>query len=152
METLNLPKYDFKLRSEGQRTEIFDPFRKRYVALTPEEWVRQNVLQYLVQEKGFAIGLMSVEHSLKLNGMQKRADAVVFDQQGKPIMVVECKAASVKISQDTFDQIARYNLNLQVPYLFVSNGLEHFCCRIDIGKKTYSYLEKIPDFAQLISN
>ena len=110
MEKLNLPEYDFRIRKEGQRTQIFDPFRKRYVALTPEEWVRQHILQFLVEEKSYPKGLISVEKSMKLNQQNKRADIVIHSRSGEAVMLIECKSPGVKLSQETFDQVARYNI------------------------------------------
>jgi hypothetical protein len=116
------------------------------VVLTPEEWVRQNILQYLIQEKKFPSSLIAVEASLKYNQLQKRADVLVYDKSGSPFLLVECKAPEVKITQDTFDQIARYNLIFKVKYLVVTNGLNHFCCIMDYTDNSYQYLEFIPTF------
>ncbi len=146
MELLNLPSYQFKLKKEGEVIKIFDAIRKKYVVLTPEEWVRQNFLQYLIQEKKFPSSLISVEAGLKYNQLQKRADVLVYDKSGSPFLMVECKASSVKITQDTFDQIARYNLIFKVKYLVVTNGLNHFCCLMDYTDNSYQYLEVIPAY------
>lgn len=145
MQQLNLPVYPFKFK-QGVRTQIFDSIRKKYVILTPEEWVRQNILQYLIQEKNFPASLIAVEAGLKYNQLQKRTDVLVYDKQGNPHLMVECKAPEVKITQDTFDQIARYNMVFKVKYLVVTNGLNHFCCKMDYEANTYHYLELIPDF------
>ena len=143
---LNLPKYDFKLkRVEGSKF-IFDEVRKKYVKLTPEEWVRQNLVQYLHQQKKYPLSLMSIEHALKYNGMSKRADILCFNKEGKPLLMVECKASSVKINQNVFEQIARYNFDLQVPLLMVSNGLEHYCCRMNYETRTFDFLKELPQF------
>lgn len=146
MQLLNLPSYQFKLKQNGVRTQIFDVIRKKYVALTPEEWVRQNFLQYLIQEKKFPASLIAVEAGLKYNQLQKRMDVLVYDKQGSPHLIVECKAPEVKISQDVFDQIARYNMVFKVKYLIVTNGINHFCCLMDYTENSYKYLEMIPDF------
>jgi type I site-specific restriction endonuclease len=147
MKALNLPEYQFRLRkNEAGKTEIFDPIRKRFYVLTPEEWVRQNFIQYLIQEKNFPAGLMAVEKGLKLNGTQKRADIVQYNKQGRAALIVECKAPEVKINQDTFDQAARYNLSLQVAYLIITNGLEHYACKVDFAKQEVRFLQEIPDF------
>jgi hypothetical protein len=146
MQVLNLPLYQFKLKQQGVRTQIFDTIRKKYVALTPEEWVRQNFLQYLIQEKKFPASLIAVEAGLKYNQLQKRMDVLVYDKQGNPHLMVECKAPEVKITQDVFDQIARYNMVFKVKYLVVTNGINHFCCMMDYTANTYSYLELIPNF------
>jgi hypothetical protein len=145
MQILNLPTYRFKLKQQGNRTQIFDAIRKKYVVLTPEEWVRQNFLQYLIQEKKFPASLIAVEAGLKYNQLQKRMDVLVYDKQGNPYLMVECKAPEVKITQDVFDQIARYNMVFKVKYLVVTNGLNHFCCEMDYTTNSYSYLENIPD-------
>lgn len=146
MQPLNLPTYQFKLKKKGLNTQIFDMFRKKYVVLTPEEWVRQNFLQFLVHEKKFPASLIAVEMGLKYNQLQKRADALVFDKTGNPYLMVECKAPEVKITQDVFDQIARYNMNFKVKYLVITNGLSHFCCQMDYSANNYKYLENIPFF------
>ncbi len=149
MERLNLPEYSFKIRNRGGKIFIFDPFRKKEFLLTPEEWVRQNFLQYMVVEKDFPASLISVEMGFRLNKLIKRGDIVAFGRDGKPVLLVECKASSVNISQNTFDQIARYNMSLKVNYLIVTNGLRHFCCRMDFENKTYNFLESIPSFKQI---
>jgi len=146
MEPLNLPAFQFKLKQTGLRRQIFDAIRKKYVALTPEEWVRQNFIQFLIQNKKFPASLIAVEAGLKINQLQKRLDVLVYDKQGTPHLMVECKAPHVKISQDTFDQIARYNMLFKVKYLVVTNGLQHFCCKMDYSVNSYSYLETVPDF------
>lgn len=143
---LNLPKYDFKLkRVEGSKF-IFDEVRKKYVKLTPEEWVRQNLVQYLHHQKKYPLSLMSIEHALKYNGMSKRADILCFNKEGKPLLMVECKASSVKINQNVFEQIARYNFDLQVPFLMVSNGLDHYCCRMNYETRSFDFLKELPQF------
>lgn len=146
MQALNLPPYQFKLKQQGVRNQIFDAIRKKYVVLTPEEWVRQNFLQYLIQDKSYPASLIAVEAGLKYNQLQKRMDVLVYDKQGNPHLMVECKAPEVKITQDVFDQIARYNMVFKVKYLVVTNGINHFCCIMDYTANTYSYLENIPDF------
>ena len=146
MEQLNLPPYQFKLKKSDDRVQIFDSIRKKYVVLTPEEWVRQNFLKYLIHEKNFPSSLIAVEAGLKYNQLQKRADVLVYDKSGSPFLLVECKASSVKISQDTFDQIARYNMTFKVKYLVVTNGLNHFCCMMDYTDNSYKFLETVPAF------
>jgi type I site-specific restriction endonuclease len=128
---------------------IFDTVRHKYVALTPEEWVRQNFLQYLIKVKNVPQSLIRVEMSLELNGLAKRSDIVVHNRQGKPLMAVECKAATIKITQSVFEQLARYNLCLNVPYLAVTNGLTHFICKFSEAENQYLFLEDIPEYAQL---
>ncbi|MFL5765494.1 MAG: type I restriction enzyme HsdR N-terminal domain-containing protein [Bacteroidia bacterium] len=141
-----MPPYEFKFKQVSELVQIFDAFRKKYVVLTPEEWVRQNFLQYLVNEKAFPASLIAVEIGLKYNQLKKRADILVYDKQGKPFLMVECKAPEVAISQDTFDQVARYNMAFRVKYLVVTNGLNHFCCAMDYDTGSYQYLETIPAF------
>ena len=143
---LNLPEYAFRTTPKEGRTFIFDVYRRRWVKLTPEEWVRQNFIRYLAEEKHFPPSLMALEHSLRFNQRDFRADAVVFSTSGKPLLVVECKAPEVKITQKIFDQIIRYNFEFQVDYLIVTNGLAHFCCRIDKTNQTYEFLKEIPDY------
>ncbi len=150
MEVLNLPNYSKLLRISPKGDKIFDPIRKKYVALTPEEWVRQNFLLYLTQELQFPSGLISMELPLTLNGLLRRCDMVVFDHAGAAKLIVELKAPSVSINQKTFDQIATYNLKLNVDYLIVSNGLKHYCCKMDFKKNTYHFLEEIPRYVELI--
>ncbi len=125
---------------------IFDALRRRWVALTPEEWVRQNFIRYLVEMKHYPESLISVERSLKINQRDFRADVVVFSKSGFPLLVVECKAPEVKVSQQVFDQVARYNIEFQVGFLVVTNGLSHYCCRIDKAKGEYAFLPEIPDY------
>ncbi|WP_159519249.1 type I restriction enzyme HsdR N-terminal domain-containing protein [Sunxiuqinia indica] len=146
---LNLPTYSFRFQDQDGKKLIFDELRKKMIVLTPEEWVRQNFIRYLVDAKGFPPSLMAIETGLKLNRNQFRADLLVYNRRGKPLLIVEFKAPSVKIAQQTFDQITRYNMTFQVPYLIVSNGLCHYCCSVDIEKKSYSFLKEIPDFQQL---
>jgi len=149
MEKLNLPTYNFNIKLEGQRKLIFDSIRKKYVVLTPEEWVRQNFISYLVEDKNYSRGLIAVEKKVDVNRMPQRSDIVLYNNKAVPIMIVECKAASVKISQDTFNQIARYNMKLQVPYLVVTNGLNHYCCQIDYENSSFKFIQEIPDYKSL---
>jgi len=146
---LNLPTYPFRIEQQDGKNLIFDEIRKKLVALTPEEWVRQHFIQYLVGEKQFPASLMAVETGLKINQNQFRADLLVYDRKGQPLFLVEFKAPTVKITQHTFDQITRYNMTFQVPYLIVSNGLNHYCCLVNPAKKSYVFLKEIPEFSQL---
>tara|TARA_B110000908_G_C10101775_1_gene378928 strand:- start:305 stop:751 length:447 start_codon:yes stop_codon:yes gene_type:complete len=147
MQALNLPKYSLKLKSEGLKTFIFDCIRKKYLVNTPEEWVRQNFIQYLIQEKGYPASLMAVEMGIDVLNTKKRCDIVLYNSLGKPTIIVECKAPSIKIGQDTFDQIARYNLTLNTNYLIVTNGLQHYVCVMDHENKCYHFLEEIPAYS-----
>ena len=146
---LNLPQYTFRIREKLDKKLIFDGFRRRWVALTPEEWVRQNFVRYLTEEKHFPASLVAIERSLKMNQRDFRTDIVLFSKSGSPLVVVECKAPEVKISQLVFDQIARYNLDLRVSYLIVTNGLTHYCCRFDQEQLSYTFLPEIPDYLDL---
>jgi predicted type IV restriction endonuclease len=143
---LNFPAYSFRIKTEGQRKYIFDNIRKRYVILTPEEWVRQHLITYLTEEKKYPASLMAVEMPLKINQLEKRADIVIFSRQGKPLMIIECKAPGIKIAQNAFDQAARYNMDMKVEYLVVSNGLVHYCARLAHGEGTWEFLGGIPDY------
>jgi hypothetical protein len=147
MEKLNLPAYQFEVIMEDQNKYIFDNLRKKYVLLTPEEWVRQNFLQFLIHEKHYSPELIKVETAIMLNKLKKRCDIVVYNRKAQPAVIVECKAAKVNITQDVFEQIARYNLTLKVDYLIVTNGLSHYCCRMNYDLKNYSFLNYIPEFS-----
>lgn len=146
MIKLNLPKYNFKLKNSENKTLIFDKLRKKYMVLTPEEWVRQHFVQFLINEKKYPISLIAIEKQLTVNNLKKRSDILVFNSKGNPNILVECKAPSVKITQDTFDQIARYNLKLKANYLIVTNGLKHYYCKMDFNKETYVFLKEIPNY------
>ena len=150
MFKLNLPTYNFKLREENSRQFIFDSIRKKYVSLTPEEWVRQNIIAWLIHEKNYPAGLIAIEKEIRVNKLKKRFDIVVFGKDSLPALLIECKAPSVKITQETFDQAARYNLALKVSRLAVTNGLEHYCCHIDLLKGTFSFLDEFPDYDKLL--
>ncbi|MDA8956503.1 type I restriction enzyme HsdR N-terminal domain-containing protein [Flavobacteriales bacterium] len=134
------------MKTEQGSRQIFDPVRKKMVKLDPEEWVRQNLIQFLNQDKNYPISLMAVEKGLTVNKLSKRFDILCYNNDSNPLLLVECKAPSVKISQSAFDQISIYNLQFKVPFLLVSNGLEHFCCQLDYEKNNYSFLTEIPDY------
>jgi len=150
MIKLNFPDYQFRLSVKDNKTTIFDIVRKKFVRLTDEEWVRQHCISYLINEKQCPASLIAVEKELSLNNMKKRTDIVVYYKEGTPLLIVECKAPSIKISPEVFEQAARYNLTLKVNYLMVTNGLQHYCCMIDHQKQSFKYLEKIPSYQQLI--
>jgi len=152
MNNLNLPQYPIKIKEEQGKKYIFDSIRKKYLVLTPEEWVRQNFVQYLVQDKGYPSTLISIEKGLKLNELQKRADILLYNENGTPLLLVECKAMKVNINQETFAQVARYNSVFRVPYLIVTNGLDHYCCQIDFSNNSYQFLKEIPNYKSLIMN
>lgn len=150
MLELNLPAFDIKFAKVDGRPSVFDKLRKRYVALTPEEWVRQHFVNFLVAEKEYPEALIANEMQVNLNGQKKRCDSVIFDRMGEPLMIVEYKAPEVNITQKVFDQIARYNIVLRVEYLIVSNGLDHYCCQVDYENQQIKYLEEIPTYEQLL--
>jgi len=143
---LNLPIVALKTKLVEGTTQVFDQVRKKYLVLTPEEWVRQHFIHYLNQEKNYPLGLMGVEQIVKYNGMQTRADIVLYAADGKPNMIVECKAPKVKITQDAFNQIAKYNFNLKVDFLVVTNGIQHFCCALDYKNNKISFIKEVPDY------
>ena len=143
---LNLPNVVLKTKLVEGTTQVFDVVRKKYFKLTLEEWVRQHFIHYLNQDKNYPLGLMGVEKMIKYNNLKTRADIVIYNINREPSMLVECKAPEIKITQDTFDQIARYNFSLRVKYLVVTNGIQHFCCSMDYEKPTISFLEEIPSY------
>ena len=144
MEQLNFPGYSFRTKSNENRLAIFDVVRKKFVVLTPEEWVRQHVVHYLHEALNYPLSWINVEKQLKVAGLTKRYDVVVYDPAGKVHLMVECKAPSVSINQDTFDQIARYQMALQAKYLMVTNGMEHFYCQLLPEEKGYRFLPSLP--------
>ncbi len=146
---LNLPSFDIRLQRDDEGVKIFDRLRKKFIILTPEEWVRQHFVNYLINHKGFPESLMANEIGITLNGTRRRCDTVVFDKHGSPLVIVEYKASSIVISQSTFDQIVRYNMVLHARYLIVSNGMNHYCCRIDYDNMSYDFLKEVPDYADL---
>ena len=151
MLPLNLPKYAAKVIVNEGKHQIWDPTRKKYVALTPEEWVRQNFINYLITEKNFPLELLANEVSVKLNGTAKRCDSVAYDKYLSPIVIVEYKAPHIEITRSVFDQIARYNMVLHVKYLIVSNGIQHYCCIIDYENQNYTFLKEIPSYEKIVS-
>lgn len=145
---LNLPGFDYKIKQIDGEKSIFDSVRGKYVKLTPEEWVRQHVIHYLLGHKGIPLGLTAVEKQVTYNQLKQRADIVVFDKTAKPSLIVECKAPSVQITQETFEQIARYNVPLRVDYFMVSNGIDHFYCKMDYENWSYQFLPDLPEYEQ----
>ena len=150
MSPLNLPDFDIKIKNIENKSFVFDIVRKKYVSLTPEEWVRQNFLHYLVFEKYYPASLISIEHFLTINKYSRRCDIVVFDNNAKPLVIVECKAPAIKITQQTFDQAAAYDLKLCVRYLILTNGMKHYCCRMDKENNSITKMDTIPDYKDLI--
>jgi len=146
LEPLQLPPYPFKIIDDDGRLMLFDEIRKKHILITPEEWVRQHFVQYLINQKGYPRSLIKLEGGLKLHGKAKRTDIVVFNPGGEKILLIECKAPSVKIDQKVFDQVARYNMVHKVALLAVTNGLEHYYCRIDFMNRDYRFIEELPDY------
>jgi hypothetical protein len=151
LQQLNLPVIELKSRTLNGRTEIFDQIRKIYVCLTPEEWVRQHFINYLLTDRQVPAGLLAVEKQIKVNRLSKRCDIVVHDPNGKPALVVECKAPKIRISQETYNQAIRYNLSLNIRYMVLTNGLNHFCFKLDYENQSHVQMDHIPSFREIIS-
>lgn len=146
MDKLNLPEYTFRIKTENGKQMIFDSIRKKFVVLTPEEWVRQNFIEYLIREKKYPESLMAVEKQIMVNGKQRRFDLLIYQKSGQPLLIAEFKAPSVKITQNAFDQVVRYNMTLRVESVVVSNGLQHFACEVDYPNNSFTYLHGIPEY------
>lgn len=146
MQDLNFPKFEYRFKSTENKVSIFDVIRKKFVILQPEEWVRQHCVHYLINEKKYPLSLINVEKELKVNGLKKRYDIVIFNSDGTIYLIVECKAPKININQNTFDQVARYNLALNASYLMVTNGINHYYCQMDIEAEKYQFLKEIPDY------
>jgi len=151
MLQLNLPQYSFRIKKQNDKLVIFDSQRKRYVALTPEEWVRQNFIRFLIEEKGYPAAYLAIEKQLNMNGMKKRCDAILYNEHAQPFLIIELKAPNVSISQATFDQVAVYNAKLKVDFFIISNGIEHFCCKVNLETARYEFFPEIPDFNQIVT-
>ena len=149
MLELNLPSFDINVKKIGGKLSILDPLRRKFVALTPEEWVRQHFVNFLLREKGYPAALIANEIQIDLNKMKKRCDSVVYNRDLSPLMIIEYKAPDVDITQQVFDQIVRYNIVLKVKYLIVSNGLNHYCCIMNYDKQSFNYLSDIPNYTDL---
>ena len=149
MWQLNLPAYNFRIIKKNEKPFIFDDLRKKFVALTPEEWVRQHFIRFLIDVKHYPASLIAIEKQLVINSLKKRCDAVVYSRNAEPLMIIEFKATTVSIAQQTFDQAAVYNSKLKVDYFIISNGLKHYCCRLDKNVLQYNFLDDIPDFDSL---
>lgn len=147
MQKLNFPKFSFRFKNSENKLSIFDTIRKKFVVLQPEEWVRQHCLQFLIQEKKYPKSLINVEKELKINQLKKRYDIVVYNTDGSIHLIVECKAPKIEIKQAAFDQISRYNLELNASYLMVTNGLNHYYCQMDFENKKYRFLKDIPEYS-----
>jgi len=150
LKQLNLPEYSFRIIRKGETDLILDPIRKKYVKLTPEEWVRQNFVQYLVHEGKYPAGLIGIEVMFKLNKLRKRADILVHNRKGEPVMLVECKSDEVKLDDKVNDQIVEYNMNYRIPYLVITNGMSHYAVKItDYDTHQFEYLLTIPFYEDL---
>jgi hypothetical protein len=150
LKELNLPQYSFRITGNEGNQMILDPLRRRYVKLTPEEWVRQNFVQYLINEGKYPAGLIGIEIMFKFNRLKKRVDILVHDKMGRPVMIVECKSTEVKLDDEVFDQIAVYNMSYKVPYLVVTNGYHHYACRYIPQAVKPEYLLVIPLYEELL--
>ena len=148
MISLNFPKYDLRIKNRENKPLVFDPVRKKYVHLTPEEWVRQHCLQYLIRDKEYPAGRTLVERQLLVEGLEKRLDIAVCRPDGSILLLVECKAPSVSIDQEVFDQIARYNWQARASFLMVTNGIDHYYCQMDYPRKRYAFLRELPAFSE----
>mgnify|MGYP000313193662 CR=1 FL=1 len=152
MNRLNLPPYEIKTRQQDGRQYILDVLRRKFIALTPEEWVRQHFVHYLIEHKGYPAALMANEMSLSIGNKKLRADSVLYNRHLQPRMIMEYKAPTIEITQKVFEQIAAYNLLLHVDYLVVSNGLQHYCCKIDYEKRNYNFLQDIPSYESIAND
>lgn len=148
MAPLNLPIYPFRFKALGQKKMIFDEVRKKFVVLTPEEWVRQNFIRFLITEKNFPASLINIEKKVIYNTLKKRYDVLVY-QNTTPLVLIECKSQEIKLTQTVLDQLARYNFDLKVKYLVVTNGLQHIYCIMDYSNRTYHFIEELPEYGLL---
>ena len=149
MPELNLPPFELKIRKQNNKSYVFDRLRKQFTRLTPEEYVRQHFINYLIEYKNYPEALMANEVAIEVGNLKKRCDTVLYDRFMNPVLVVEYKSPAIKITQETFDQVVIYNTTLQVPWLIVSNGLQHFCCKIDYEKGSYRFISEIPSYQDL---
>ena len=149
MLQLNLPEYNFRIKKTDDKLLIFDSQRKRYVSLTPEEWVRQHFIRFLIEEKGYPAAYLAIEKKVSMNGMKKRCDAILYNELALPVLIIELKAPSVSITQTTFDQVAVYNAKLKVDFFMISNGIEHYCCKVDTNNSRYEFFAELPDYSNL---
>lgn len=151
MQQLAFPAYDFRFKQDGETKLIFCTTRKKFVVLTPEEWVRQHVVQYLLTDLKYPKSLLNVEKLLKINGLSKRYDVVVYKPDGSVFLLVECKAPMIGITQSVFDQIARYNLSLSADFMMLTNGKAHYFCQMDVENQRYDFLRSLPEFPKTVS-
>jgi len=146
---INLPEAELKIKKQHGKDYVFDRLRKQFVRLTPEEFVRQQFVSFLIEHKGYPSGLLANEVTIALGNVKKRCDTILYDNHLRPRMIIEYKSPSIVISQKTFDQIAGYNMALQVPWITVTNGIQHFCCRVDYEKNEYIFKNEIPKHGEL---
>lgn len=146
MQKLQFPSYTFRFKNSENKVAIFDEIRKKFIILTPEEWVRQHVVSFLIEEKKYPKSMINVEKVLKINSLRKRYDVVVYKPDGTIFVLIECKAPEIKIAQATFDQIARYNMTLKADYLMVTNGLNHYFCQMDYENEKYHFMQELPNY------
>jgi hypothetical protein len=151
LKELNLPQYSFRITGKEGSDMILDPIRRKYVKLTPEEWVRQNFVQYLINVGKYPPGLLGIEVLFRLNKLKRRVDILVHDRSGKPVMIVECKEPDVRIDENVFEQIVTYNLGLKVPYIVATNGMVHYACKIDVEESKFEFLLVIPLYEELLT-
>lgn len=150
MQQLNFPQYDLSVKRNGDKLQIYDIIRKKWIILTPEEWVRQHVVHFLITEKEFPLSLVAVEKTLKVNQLNKRFDIVVFGQNGLPLVLIECKAPEVKLTENTLHQALRYNSVLQAPFIILSNGMDTYIGQLNFTNMSFSYLNAIPKYKELL--
>jgi len=148
LQELNFPKFSFRFKNKENKISIFDVIRKRFVILQPEEWVRQHCIHYLIDYKGYPKSLINIEKELIINSLRKRYDIVIFNSDGSIHLIVECKAPTININQNVFDQIALYNLSLNANYLMISNGINHYYCQMDFKNEKYHFLKDIPEYTK----
>ncbi|WP_214071652.1 type I restriction enzyme HsdR N-terminal domain-containing protein [Mucilaginibacter sp. dw_454] len=149
LQPLNLPPYAFKITEQDGQLSLFDEIRKRNIIITPEEWVRQHFVQYLIGHKNYPKSLLKLEGGHKLYGKQRRSDIIAFNSAGEKVLIVECKAPSVAIDQKVFDQVARYNMVHKIGLLAVTNGLQHFYCRINFDQNNYEFIKELPEYQKI---
>lgn len=149
MRQLNFPSYQFSIKRNGDKLQIYDIIRKKWIFLTPEEWVRQHTVHFLIEEKGFPSSLIAVEKNLKVNQLNKRFDAVVFHSNGSPLLLIECKAPEVNLTEETLQQALRYNSVLQAPFIILTNGLNTYIGQLNFTNQSFSYLKDIPVYNEI---
>ena len=150
--TISINKYPIKIITKDRKKYIFDAVRKKYIVLTPEEWVRQNFIKYLVEFKNYPAGLIGVEQQLPGNNQMFRTDIVVYSKSAKAIIIIECKSEKIKLTQDAFDQAAKYNFQFKADYLIVTNGINHYMCKLNYQEKSYIFVKEVPDYKEILEN